>query len=60
MKKRKWSLYVVVERIDGTIMKQSVGKVYEDASDEEISRLVRAYKKLLGDSYFIIDWYLDR
>lgn len=60
MSKRKWNLYVVVERIDGTIMKQSVGKVHEGASDKEISSLIRAYKKLLGDSYFIIDWYLDR
>lgn len=55
----KWNLIAVFERLDGTIFKQRIAKVDEDISPEEVHKLIKGYKKILGDSYFTIDWYLS-
>lgn len=55
----KWDLVAVFERLDGTILRQRIAKVDEDISEEEVRKKIKAYKKILGDTYFTIDWYLS-
>ena len=59
MKSNKYNLYAVVERYDGSILKQRVCKVDENISQSDISVKLQNYKKILGSGYLIIDWYID-
>ena len=53
------NLWVSVERQDGTLLKQRVCKIKADASQEEISKHLQNYKKILGSGYYIVDWFID-
>ena len=53
------NLWVSVERQDGTLLKQKVCKIKADAPQEEISKHLQNYKKILGSGYYIVDWFID-
>ena len=53
------NLYAVVEREDGSLLRQRVCKVKGDISNEEISKRLQEYKNILGSGYYIVDWYID-
>ena len=53
------NLWVSVERQDGTLLKQRVCKIKADAPQEEISKHLQNYKKILGSGYYIVDWFID-
>ena len=57
----KYYLYAVIERADGSLMRQRVRKMNEDnTTTEDIRRILNNYVKMLGTGYYLIDWYFDR
>ena len=57
----KYYLYAVIERADGSLMRQRVRKMNEDnTTTEDIRRILKNYVKMLGTGYYLIDWYFDR
>lgn len=52
---------VVVERIDGYVFRQCVGRMTPEESNNEelVHAKIQGYKKILGDGYFIIDRYFE-
>ncbi len=56
---RTYNLYAVVERPDGSIMRQRVSKVINNLDQEEIRQKLKNYQIILGKSYLIVDWYID-
>lgn len=56
---RTYSLYAVVERPDGSIMRQRVSKVDNHLDEDEIRKKLKSYREMLGRSYLIVDWYID-
>ena len=56
---RTYNLYAVVERPDGSIMRQRVSKVDNHLDEDEIRKKLKNYQIILGKSYLIVDWYID-
>ena len=56
---KSYNLYIAAERDNGTLLRQRVCKVKDDISHEEIHKRIADYKKILGKSYYIVDWYID-
>lgn len=57
----KYYLYAVIERDDGSLLRQRVRKMDEDnTTTEDIRRILKNYVKMLGTGYYLIDWYFDR
>ena len=57
----KYYLYAVIERVDGSLLRQRVRKMNEDdTTTEDIRRILKNYVKMLGTGYYLIDWYFDR
>lgn len=56
----KWKLIAIIERLDGTILRQCVRTLTEDESvdNDLINRALSKYKDLLGDDYLIMDYYV--
>ena len=53
---KQYYLYVIVVRDDGTTLRQ---KVCQYSNDIDIKKKIGSYKKILGNSYYIADWYID-
>lgn len=56
----KYSLYAVVEREDGSLFRQRIGKVEETITPKQVHEKIQDYLKMLGKHYYVVDWYLDR
>ena len=56
----KWKLIAIIERLDGTILRQCVRTLTEEESTDNslINNLLKKYKDLLGDDYLIMDYYI--
>ena len=56
-----YKLMLVVERADGDAFRQCVARLTPEESnnDELVSKKIKAYKKILGEGYFIIDKYFE-
>lgn len=56
---KSFNLYVVMEREDGTLLKQRVCKVQTDLTPEDVKKKISSYKKIVGSGYYVVDWYID-
>ena len=56
----KWKLIAIIERLDGTILRQCVRTLTEEESTDNslINNALSKYKDLLGDDYLIMDYYI--
>lgn len=56
---RKYNLYAVVEREDGSLLRQRVCQVDNHLDQDEIRKKLKSYQSIIGRSYYIVDWYID-
>ena len=54
-----YHLYAVVEREDGSLFRQRIGKVEETITPKQVHEKIQDYLKMLGKHYYVADWYLD-
>lgn len=56
-----YKLMLVVEREDGYVFRQCVARMTPEESNNEelVHAKIQAYKKILGEGYFIIDRYFE-
>ena len=55
----KYNLYAIVEREDGSLFRQMIGKVEETITPAQAHEKIHDYLKMLGKHYCVADWYLD-
>lgn len=55
----KYYLYAVVERKDGQVFRQRVKQVNNPLDPDEANKALKNYRKMLGEYYVILDWYID-
>ena len=54
--KRQEYLYAIIVRYDGSMYTQKICK-YEEGMD--VSKKLKFHLKLLGNDYYVADWYID-